>query len=172
MASSHANLIWEQTKFFTREKSPSPTGFVWNTSMAAVTLFWNTNMAAVTSCEYSPTGPSSFEGWPRDRAKSSKVINENEMTVWGKILYQPGLMQVITEIRYTVLLTPVTNKPMLWSMTSSILCFWRHFLWTRAFYVSCSVIEVIFFTGNFNQKFSSICCAFRMNDDVCLAKSF
>ena len=38
--------------------------------------------------------------------------------------------------------------------------------------MSCSVIEVIFFTGNFNQKFSSICCAFRMNDDVCLAKSF
>ena len=70
-------------------------------------------MAAVTSCEYSPTGPSSFEGWPRDRAKSSKVIDENEMTGWGKILYQPGLMHVITEIRYTILLTPVTNKPML-----------------------------------------------------------
>ena len=149
MASIHANLIWEQKKFFTREKSPSPTGFVWNTSMAAVTLFWDTNMAAVTSCEYSPTGPSSFEGWPRDRAKSSKVINEDEMTGWGKILYQPGLMHVITEIRYTILLTPVTNKPMLWSMTSSILCFWRHFRWTRAFYVSCSVVEVIFFYWQF-----------------------
>ena len=35
------------------------------------------------------------------------------MAGWGKILYQPGLMHVITEIRYTILLTPVTNKPML-----------------------------------------------------------
>ena len=30
------------------------------------------------------------------RAKSSKVINENEMTSWGKSLYRPGLMHVIT----------------------------------------------------------------------------
>ena len=171
MASIHANL-WEQKKFFTKDKSPSLTGFVWNTNMAVVTLFWNTNMAALTSCEYSLTGPSSFEGWSRDRAKSSKVINENEMTGWGKSLYQPGLMHVITEIRYTTLVTPVTDKPMLWSMTSSILCLSRHFCWTRAFYLSCSVIEVIFLTGNFNQKFSSICCAFRINDDVCLPKSF
>ena len=71
------------------------------------------HMAALTSCEYSLTGPSSFEGWSRDRAKSSKVINENEMTGWGKSLYQPGLMHVITEIRYTTLVTPVTDKPML-----------------------------------------------------------
>ena len=28
-----------------------PRGLVWNTNMAAVSLFWNTNMAAVTSCE-------------------------------------------------------------------------------------------------------------------------
>ena len=34
-----------------KEKSSTPTGFVWNTNMAAVSLFWNTNMAAVTSCE-------------------------------------------------------------------------------------------------------------------------
>ena len=81
--------------------------------MAAVTLFWNTNMAAVTSCEYSLTGPSCFEGRSRDRAKSSEVINENEMTGWGKILYQLCLMHVITEIRYTILVTPVTNNPML-----------------------------------------------------------
>ena len=27
-------------------------GLVWNTNMAAVSLFWNTNMAAVTSFEY------------------------------------------------------------------------------------------------------------------------
>ena len=29
----------------------NPRGLVWNTNMAAVSLFWNTNMAAVTSCE-------------------------------------------------------------------------------------------------------------------------
>ena len=119
--------------------------------MAAVTLFWNTNMAAVTSCEYSLTGPSSFEGWPRDRAKSSKVINENEMTGWGKTLYQPGLMHVITEIRYTILLTPVTNKPMLWSMTSSILCFrgifvgrelfMYHVAWQKWFFLLAILIK-------------------------------
>ena len=53
-------------------------------------------MAAVTSCGYSLTGPSSFEGWSRDRAKSNEVLKENEMTSWGKGLYQPGLMHVIT----------------------------------------------------------------------------
>ena len=26
-------------------------GLVWNTNMAAISLFWNTNMADVTSCE-------------------------------------------------------------------------------------------------------------------------
>ena len=31
--------------------SPTPTGLVWDTNMAAVSLFWDTNMAAVTSCE-------------------------------------------------------------------------------------------------------------------------
>ena len=43
--------IYENKKIFTYEKSPTPKGFVWNTNMAAVSLFWNTNMAAVTSCE-------------------------------------------------------------------------------------------------------------------------
>ena len=70
-------------------------------------------ISSLSTCEYSLTGPSSFEGWSRDRAKSSEVINENEMRRWGKRLYQPGLMHVITEIRYTILVTPVTNKPML-----------------------------------------------------------
>ena len=32
-------------------RSSTPTGLVWNTNMAAVSLFWNTNMKAVTSCE-------------------------------------------------------------------------------------------------------------------------
>ena len=39
-------------------------------------------------------------------------------------------------------------------------------------FLSVSVIEVIFLTGNFNQKFSSTCCAFRMNDYFCPPKSF
>ena len=29
-----------------------------------------------------------------------------------------------------------------------------------------------FLTGNFNRKFCSTCCAFRMNDDFCLPRSF
>ena len=41
----------------------------------------------------------------------------------------------------------------------------------NANFLRVGVIEVIFFTGNFNQKFSSTCCAFRMNDDFCLPKS-
>ena len=35
---------------FTKEKSSIPTGLVWYTNMAAISLLWNTNMAAVTSC--------------------------------------------------------------------------------------------------------------------------
>ena len=41
----------------------------------------------------------------------------------------------------------------------------------NASFLRVGVIEVIFFTGNFNQKFSSTCCAVRMNDDFCLPKS-
>ena len=50
MASIYANLL-EQKKAFAEEKSSTPTGPVWGTNMAAVSLFWDTNMAAVTSCE-------------------------------------------------------------------------------------------------------------------------
>ena len=38
-------------KAFTQEKSSTPTGLVWDTNMAAGSLFWNANMAAVTSCD-------------------------------------------------------------------------------------------------------------------------
>ena len=31
-------------------RSSTPTGLVWDTNMAAVSLFWDTNMATVTSC--------------------------------------------------------------------------------------------------------------------------
>ena len=44
-------IILEQKKAFALEKSSTPGGMVWDTSMAAVSLFWDTNMAAVTSCE-------------------------------------------------------------------------------------------------------------------------
>ena len=39
-------------EIFLLKKSPTPKGFVWSTSMAAMSLFWNTNMVAVMSCEY------------------------------------------------------------------------------------------------------------------------
>ena len=41
-----------------------------------------------------------------------------------------------------------------------------------ATFLFVSVIEVIFLTENFNQKFSSTCCAFQMNDYFCPPKSF
>ena len=108
---------------------------------------------------FSPSSPSSFGGWSRDRAESSEVNKKKEMHCsWsyrtlispkrilnvdlsydqlGKSLYRPGLMPLIKEIHSTILVTPVTKNPMLWSMTSSsILCFSRHFRWTRAFHVS------------------------------------
>ena len=50
VASIYANLL-EQKKAFAYEKSSTPTGVVWDTNMAAVSLFWDTNMAAMTSCE-------------------------------------------------------------------------------------------------------------------------
>ena len=50
VASIYAKLL-EQKEAFTKEKSSIPTGLVWDTNMAAVSLFWETNMAAVTSCE-------------------------------------------------------------------------------------------------------------------------
>ena len=50
LAIIYANLL-EQKKAFAREEKSTPTGLVWNTNMATVSLFWGTNMAAVTSCE-------------------------------------------------------------------------------------------------------------------------
>ena len=38
-------------------------------------------------------------------------------------------------------------------------------------FLCVSVITVIFLTGNFNQKLSSTCCAFGMNDDFSMPKS-
>ena len=39
----------EESVLFTKEKSLTPTGIVWN--VAAFSLIWNTNMAAAKSCE-------------------------------------------------------------------------------------------------------------------------
>ena len=50
MGINYVNLL-EQEKVFAKEKRPTPTGLVWDTNMAAISLFWDTNMAAVTSCE-------------------------------------------------------------------------------------------------------------------------
>ena len=50
MDSIYAALL-EQKKTFASEKSSSPSGFIGDTYMAAVSLFWDTNMAAVTSRE-------------------------------------------------------------------------------------------------------------------------
>ena len=46
MASNYANL-WEEKKLFMLEKGLTPTGFVWNTNMAAFALLLNTNMVGV-----------------------------------------------------------------------------------------------------------------------------
>ena len=43
--------IYGNKRNLSHKKRAKPTGFVWNTNMAAVSLFWNPNMAAVTSCE-------------------------------------------------------------------------------------------------------------------------
>ena len=43
--------IYKEKRNCSHTKSPTPTGFVWNTNMAATSLFWNTKMAAVTSCD-------------------------------------------------------------------------------------------------------------------------
>ena len=40
-------------RVFTYEERSTRTELVWNTNIAAVSLFWNTDMADVTSCENS-----------------------------------------------------------------------------------------------------------------------
>ena len=44
VASIYVNLL-EQKKAFAQEISSTPTGLVWDTNTAAVSLFWDTNMA-------------------------------------------------------------------------------------------------------------------------------
>ena len=42
-------IYWNKSKHL--HKSTTPTGLVWDTNMAAVSLFWDTDMVAMTSCE-------------------------------------------------------------------------------------------------------------------------
>ena len=115
-------------------------------------------------------GPSSFEGWSPDRAKSSEVINENQMTSLGEefVPAGPDACDHINPLHYScdtrnkkphAMINDLLNIVFLaaFSLNASFLC--------------VSVIEVIFLTGNFNLKFSSTCCAFRINDYFCLPKS-
>ena len=53
--------------------------------------------------EYSLTGPSSFEGWSRDRAKSSEAINENEMVSLGEgfLIAGPDAFDHINPLHYS-----------------------------------------------------------------------
>ena len=69
VASIYANLL-EQKKAFTQEKSSTPTGLVWDTKMAVVSLFWDTNMAAMTSCELSYR----FDGQNNNSARASRFF--------------------------------------------------------------------------------------------------
>jgi len=52
VASSNANLLEQKKVFHKKKLGLTPTGLVWNTNMAAVSLFWDTIMAdMVTSYE-------------------------------------------------------------------------------------------------------------------------
>ena len=79
--------IYGNKRIFLHKKSPTPTGFVWKTNMAAVSLFWKTNMAAVTSCEYAQyvdwqkNAKARGKGWKRLHcssrfAQSDRAIKE------------------------------------------------------------------------------------------------
>ena len=45
------NILYSVFSLTWPAKSSTPTGPVWDTNMAAVSLFWDTNMAAMTSYE-------------------------------------------------------------------------------------------------------------------------
>ena len=73
---------------FTYERSSTPTGFVWNTNMAAALLFWNTNMAAVTSRENALLSCRSCHwraiGWPFSHSPTT-------MLCWDTFMGGPGV---------------------------------------------------------------------------------
>ena len=73
---------------FTYERSSTPTGFVWNTNMAAALLSWNTNMAAVTSRENALLSCRSCHwraiGWPFSHSPTT-------MLCWDTFKGGPGV---------------------------------------------------------------------------------
>ena len=44
-------IYWNKRKGLHKKRVQLPKGLVWDTNIAAVSLFWDINMAAVTSCE-------------------------------------------------------------------------------------------------------------------------
>ena len=51
VSSIYANLLKLQKNALAREKKSTRRGLLWNTNMAAVSLFWKINMVTVKSCE-------------------------------------------------------------------------------------------------------------------------
>lgn len=39
---------------FSKQKGSTPTGLIWDTNLATISLFWDTNMVEVTSFENDP----------------------------------------------------------------------------------------------------------------------
>ena len=81
---------------FTLGKSSTPTGLVWYTNMAAVSLFWYTNMAAVTSCE-------------------NDLLNRNLLAPEIKGMYQANLIRHFNGnkkkiVKFCYKLSPQCNK--------------------------------------------------------------
>ena len=77
---------WEQKKLLTYERSSPPTGFVWNTNIAAALLFWNTNMAAVMSRENALLDYRSCHWWPNGWPFSHFATT---MLCWGILVEGP-----------------------------------------------------------------------------------
>ena len=71
---------------FLQNKSPTPTGLVWNTNMAAVSLFWDTNMAAVTSCENTLYGHTNdidtFDAPFSERSEITRQHTKNKLVLY------------------------------------------------------------------------------------------
>ena len=55
--------IFETKESVYRRKEVTPTEVVWDTNMAAVSLFWGTNMAAMTLCENTQLGTYGLFTW-------------------------------------------------------------------------------------------------------------
>ena len=47
------NFIGTKESVFMKKEFKTPTGLVWDTNMAAISLFWNTNLVTMTSCKNS-----------------------------------------------------------------------------------------------------------------------